>query len=97
MRIGIPLPDALLSRIDRRARKAGLNRSRLIARGLEALFRAEDKKRLTGSFDSVFSDKTLRAEQSCEAELFDSLPFDGGSSFSSTWPAPFPCLAGGPG
>jgi len=79
MRISISIPESLVRRIDRRAHTAGVNRSRLIARGLEAVLRAEERKRISETFDAVFADPGLRREQAMDAALFDSVELDEGT------------------
>jgi metal-responsive CopG/Arc/MetJ family transcriptional regulator len=76
MRISISIPESLVRRIDHRARKAKTNRSRLIARGLEALLKAEERKSIAAAFDAVFADAAMRREQAKEAALFDRLDLE---------------------
>ena len=53
MKVAISLPDALFTQADRFAARAGINRSQLYARAIEAFLAAQDADPVTQALDEL--------------------------------------------
>ena len=70
-KIAVSIPSDLLAMIDKISNQKGMSRSRFISTVLREKITDEKKRHLKNTYDSVFSDESIRGEQLETAKWFE--------------------------
>ncbi len=80
-KVAITIPNDIIAVIDNISKKSGVSRSKYISDVLREKIKKEEEKKLTSTYDDVFSDESIQKEQLETAEWFN----DSGDSKGETW------------
>ena len=80
-KVAITIPEGLVTMIDAISKKQGLSRSKFISTVLMEKIEAERKRYVKDTYDSVFSDESIKKEQLDSARWFEGLGTEAGQEW----------------
>ncbi|MFH1981116.1 MAG: hypothetical protein ABIL58_04685 [Pseudomonadota bacterium] len=80
-KVAITIPEMLIKEVDTLSKIKGVSRSRYIAQAVSEKIENEKKRFITESYDSVFSDESIRDEQLKMSRSLEDAGHEGGQEW----------------